>query len=62
MSRRGPSSDEDFNILYKFGWNAALKAIAAACDEQTNRSSKHMDRGAIYQEVASYVRSLEKPI
>jgi hypothetical protein len=62
MSRRGPSSNGDFNLLYKFGWNAAVKAIAAACDEQINRSSKHMDRGAIYAEIAANIRLLEKSI
>lgn len=60
MSRKGPSSNDDFHTLYKFGWNAAVKAIAEACEEQINRSSRRMDRGAVYAEVAAHVRALEK--
>jgi hypothetical protein len=60
--RKGPSSDGDFHVLYKFGWNAAVKAIAAACDEQINRNSMRMDRGAVYAEVATHIRSLEKSL
>ena len=60
-SREGPNSDGDFHALYKFGWNAAVKAIVTACEEQINRSSMRMDRGAVYAEVAAHVRSLEKP-
>lgn len=55
--KRGPNTAEDHCVIFKAGWNAAIQALAAACDEQVNRSSRHADRGALYAEVAAHIRS-----